>query len=148
MRTDLAPPRQDLAGFVRWPESSPEDSTITITYGSWLGLIPVAIFVMGGLFCVVGPILALTMPVPPKQIQLPGPSVIGTWLGAWLLGALFLYAARVVFSWAEPSHLSLDLARRSYILREGFRRRERVWTGTFDDIREIYVWKRRPRGSS
>ena len=147
MRTNLAPPRQDLAGFVRWPESSPEDSTITITDGSWLGFIPVAIFVMCGLFCVVLPILALTMPVPPKPIQLPGPLELGEYLLMWLLGALLLYAARVVFSWAQPSRLSLDLAGRSYTLREGFRRRERVWAGTFDDIREIYVWKRRPRGS-
>ncbi|MDQ2799669.1 MAG: hypothetical protein M3Y13_08520 [Armatimonadota bacterium] len=137
MNTDLAPPRQNLSGFVRWPKSDADGSIVTITFGSWLLWIPITIFVIFALLCLAAPFLAV-MPGQPKLTLRAWLPLFGTWL--WSL--LFLYGARAVWFMAQPYHLNLDLASRRYELRKGYRRSEKIWTGTFEDINEIYIWKR------
>lgn len=138
MTKDLAPPRQDLGGFVRWPASGVDGSTLVITFGSWLGFIPAAVLAIFASLCLMAPFLAIMLPGQP-------PLTLDDWFGvcgAWLFSALFFYAARSTLHMAEPSCLSLDLASRRYILRKGFQRTGKNWMGTFDDIQGIYVWKR------
>ena len=144
MRTDLVPPQQSCRGFLRWSLSDGDKPTFTTIYGSRLAFIPVAYVAIIGLFFLVVPLLAM-MPGQPKY---PQKVWLQMFLIAWPISTLIFYAARMFWIMAEPYRLSLDLATRHYILRKGFRKNERVWTGTFDDIREIYLRKHgRPRGS-
>ncbi len=145
MNTDLAPPQGNLAGFVRWSEPGAGNSLYTITFGTWLMLIPFLWVAAGGLFCLVLPILAMTMPAPARAA--PPQSEWPYYLVMWLFSLLMFWAARQVWVMAEPYRLSLDIATRHYTLRKGFRWNEKVWTGTFEDIREVYIWKRRPQRS-
>lgn len=145
MTKDLAPPRQDLGGFVRWPAPGADDSTLTVTFGSWLALIPVAFLVLMGLVCLTLPFLAITMPMPGQPAL-----TLENWfsfLAMWLLSALIFYGARLVLRMVKPSWLNLDLAARRYVLWEGFRPNRKVWTGDFDDIQKIYIWTRWERSN-
>ena len=144
MRTDLVPPQHSGSGFFRWSMSDGDKPTFTATFGSWLLFIPAGYFAIFGLLCLVVPFLAI-MPGQPKLTQ---KIWLQIFLITWLFGALLLYLVRIIWVGAEPYRLSLDLATRHYTLRKGSRGREKVWTGTFEDIREVYLWKRgRPRGS-
>lgn len=140
MTQDLAPPRQDLGGFVRWPAPGADDSTLTVTFGSWFNLIPVAFLVLMGLFSLTLPFLAIMMPTPGQPAL-----TLENWfsfLVMWLLSALIFYGTRLVLRMIQPSWLNLDLAAHRYVLWEGFRPNRKVWTGDFDDIQKIYIWTR------
>ena len=144
MRTDLIPPQHSGSGFFRWTMSDGDKPTFTATDGSWLLLIPVGYYTIFGLFILAVPFLAL-MPGQPKLTQ---KIWLQMFLMTWLFGALLFWLARIFWGGAEPYRLSLDLATRHYTLRKGFRGRVKVWMGTFEDIREVYLRKcGRPRGS-